>query len=244
MPRVICVVDTNHDQLLPHFLPHYRRLGVTGFVFGVRRGRLNPAWAYLAALNAPDIELLETHPPSSAINGIVDSVFINNVKTKNADWYIPADLDEFHVPGDLSFPAAQKLCLAQSANFVASRLVDRVTAAGGIPPGIAAAPSIYAQFPRTADIAGAIMGGATAKVCLAHPAVNVLPGHHQPKHATPQPADIAATTLHFKWFGDVLQRERQKYATRSAAGSAWQREQVALFAYLSGTGNKFLDPSS
>lgn len=239
MPYLICVIDTNHEQLLPHFLKHYRMLEVNRFVFGIRRGRSNPAWSYISGLGANDIEMRETNPDPNSINGDVDSLFMNGIKDELGDWYVPADLDEFHaIEGGISFLEARRLCEEQGADFVNSRMVDRIAPGGAIPSSIKPTPDIHEQFPERKSITGDIMGGCTSKVCLAHSRVSLDSGHHKVVAEGFSPAKFGGKTMHFKWFGDVVEREKIKYETRKRLNSLYKGEQEALFAHLVAFGGK------
>lgn len=240
MACVICVIDNNHEQLLPHFLRHYTERGVRRFILGVRRGSDNPAWQYIQSLNNPNIVLEKTELPPHAINGIVDSKFINDIKTREADWYIPADLDEFHAVADLTFPQLEQVCAQDGADYVASTMRDCVAANGDIPARILAEPDIFEQFPIVSDITAAVMGGCVKKVCFAHPNVDVGPGHHFVLDKSKKPLTSPGLTFHFKWFGDLLIRERQKYEARTHQNSEWHKQQQRLFEHLDANNGKLL----
>jgi len=71
---------------------------VTYFVLGIWRGKENPIWHEITDLKDDSITLLKSY--DSPFDGALDREFINTVRQNFVDidgWYIPTDLDEFHV---------------------------------------------------------------------------------------------------------------------------------------------------
>lgn len=219
---VICNIGDEFRDLLPHFISHYLKWGVTEFVIGVLNGAKNPSWDAIVNWDYRDATVIVTPSYSGTLSSSLDSEFMN-ANRPTTGWYIPADLDEFHtVQGFTTFDGVEKACERDGAHYVASTLMDRITLDGTIPQSISPDVSIFDQFPREVDITTSIVQGCKWKVCCAHHSEEVTAGHHdlinkQMGFITP------GKTHHFRWFGDVIRKETRKQSERPLYASENQR---------------------
>jgi hypothetical protein len=242
MITVITVIDNNHDQLLSHFINHYSLLKVTNFIFGVKNGKNNPAWNYIVEYSKSKtnihVDLKEYFTDNYSINGIADSFFINHTKNILKTWYIPADLDEFHNIDNIPFTSLKEICSSGNHKYVRSQLIDRISNDGNIPQTIDQDNNIFLQFPLEKPITQNISGGCIDKICFLHPDVDVGAGHHNltddsKKLYSQHQYPIIGKTYHFKWFGDVIQREEKKMIARQKNNYIkWSNQQIKLLTYL------------
>jgi hypothetical protein len=240
---VINAIYDNHEQLLPHFIPHYISLGVNSFIFGIKGGRKNPAWTYVEgkahenSKSGVKITVEEFLPYPDEICSFVDSRFINQAKAKigGDGWYIPADIDEFHVINNLNFQEVAEICQSQDKKYVLSFFADRLTASKTILKEIKPDINIFEQFPIEIPMTRQIGGGADQKVCLAHTSIDIGTGHHYVENDTnnANALDIYGTTYHFKWFGNLLDREKEKLRTNALHGKPWAQENQNIIDYFS-----------
>lgn len=164
---------------------------------------------------------------------------------KPTDWYIPVDLDEFHIVKgyDNVYKLAEALN-AEGAEYVASGFVDRITEDGSIPLTIDPDIPILTQFPRSCRISDTIVNAWCDKVSLAKPHVLAMGGHHAPGGPGGQTKykkfSVMGQTYHFKWFGPLYEKEKEKFQTYTSQGRVWVREQALLLEWLDAHNGKLL----
>ena len=247
---VICSVHTN-IELLPHFLDHYKKFGVTNFVLGIWNGANNPVWDQIAQYNDPTIRLCKSY--DEPLSGAPEAAFANRIREELSpnDWYIPADLDEFHVvPGyDNVHDLIHDMDLFNT-DFLRGTLVDRTTHDGSIPLHITPTPTIWEQFPNQTNITKSLLWACDEKISLARQSVKILEGHHWTEYFkwTEHCRDgyswlnyqfkKSSLTHHFKWFGNLLEKEETKLARYKNLGLGYYTENQRLVDHLKSHGGR------
>lgn len=219
-------------NLLNHILQYYTSKGVDKFYFTVYGGEGMSAWHELEfAAQSYNIEFHANDYPWSTSN---DSDYKNVIRQTLSpdDWIIPADIDEFH--WHPTFDNFKDLGRNMgNFDFVRTTLVDRVTVDGHIPEGIEADVPLMEQFPINKFITRDIMGAYTTKMIMSRPNVVIGPGHHYlHMHRKLRRFKEDAVTFHFKWFGNIRNKERLKIQMYKNADTHWYVEQERLFKHL------------
>jgi hypothetical protein len=219
--------------LLHHFYKHYTEWGVSRFYWGVYSGRDNPHWDLLADCSkAYDAVLIPWM--DGVFENNKDLAFFNHVRQQLGpdDWYVPHDTDEFVVvPGYRNLNDVVAACAKESASWVTSELVDRITMNGTIPPALTMEPSIWQQFPRIGTVTKRIQQSWTVKVALARSDIAVTSGHHKIVGSA-IPFKKTAQTHHFKWYGNLYEREAQKLLGYVQQKKPWITEIARLLTYM------------
>jgi hypothetical protein len=234
MKSMLLISSILHDiQLLPFFLRHYRSRGVTRFVFHVWRGRENALWPKILDETAGfDTELLTGD--AGVFNGEADAVLCDAARQRfvaGDQWYVVADLDEFHVvPGDVTFDQAVHGAEAEDCEAIGGTLVDRVTIDGTLPSVVDRRYALGPQFPWACDITERILLGCTAKVQLAKGNVAIRPGHHD---AGGRPTwGRLGEVHHFKWTQSTMEEQERRVTSYRDQGLCYQPESERLLSYL------------
>ena len=194
---ISCLGVAQDLPLLPHFLDHYRTLGVmTERIHVILNAsdpddpRLDEARAILEAHGtaAPDIWIA----PYTSASMWARRRDLQSRVSDASDWILNADIDDFHV-----YPAPLAEITAWMARIGATCLqgpfVDRLAEGGRLAP-VEARPDLEAQFPIEAEAMLALAGTGTnhdhwGSVKLMLHRGNVLPsrgGHHP----VPDPARV------------------------------------------------------
>lgn len=235
---VICNIRDEFKDLIPHFYDHYHKLGITRFAFGVRGGKKNPAWNELSKYNVYNHKFFLIESYDAPLDEKEEGLFLNGVVRQIDEWYVPADLDEFHViSGHQSFSVLESMCVSAGRSHVKSKLIDRVASDGTIPPSIKPDIPIFDQFPKDHDITENIMGGCRDKVCLASPKTFLVDGHHNPMDGSLIPLSEEAT-YHFKWFGNIVAKESEKIEARIKNGYFFFTEGQKLLKHIEKHGGR------
>ena len=223
------------DNLLPHFLKHYTDWEAGKFVFSVYRGKGNPAWNRIQDIGRGyPIELYDRG--GTELNVVTEGEFKDEIRQQLSpdDYYIPVDLDEFHrVPKYKNFPDVIKDMKVEGADYVSGGFTDRIKEDGHIPPTIEPSASIWEQFPRECHISDTIAKAWCEKLCLAGRHVETFGGHHTPLNPERfKRFSQKSRTFHFKWFGPLYEKEKEKFRTYTSQNRKWVNEQKNLLEWL------------
>jgi hypothetical protein len=210
-------------------------LKVDAFSFGIRDGTINPMWEETRQL-CVKFKLNYRLVPSytGSIDGVEEYKSLDKMRkafTRQGDWYVPTDLDEFHqmLPDVSSYPELVQLCQSRRVESALNTLVDRVKEDLSIPPSIDPHIPIYDQFPKELDLTRSVLGAFPEKIILARYDIEVWGGHHN------SPATCHSTygkTLHFKWFGNLWEKEKEKYELYRSKGYPYSEENRKLLEWL------------
>ncbi len=239
---MICVIVNIYKDckdLLPHFYKHYSSLGVDRFYVGIYGA--NTHWEWIKKIsNDYDVIMIKTG--DNEFDDNIDQDFINNTqKSLNKDdWYIPADLDEFHVfPGYSSFSDVIKDCKQTNSDYAITKFADHITSDGTIPSSIDPNISIWEQFPiSTRKISIRLVKTFFIKVALAKQDVKILRGHHMVENKQWKQFDEIGKTHHFKWFGNLRERETNKLLIRIYKNETYLCEPARILEHLNLHNNK------
>jgi hypothetical protein len=206
--RVITTIY-RHAELLPHFLAHYSRLGVTAFAFGIHGGEDSPCWEQVKRATHHYRALCVPGDHDSEYSSEKDRAFKQKIchqLIRPEEWWAVADLDEFH---EYPLPV-KRLCRAaerRRCDHVAGILVDRLSANGLLPP--IRKGSLWRQYPYMAKLTGNLLGGNVHKLMLVKGHGDLGTGHHwlNGGRVFPSPGLVH----HFKWNVRALERVAERY---------------------------------
>ncbi len=233
--ELIYVASIYHlpKYFLNHILNHYTIQGVDKFVFAVN---CKNAWNEL--YNASNNYNIELHKETKSWWVNNDSDFKNKIRKtlNNTDWIIPADLDEFHFHQD--FKSLKNLANnIKDYDGIYSTLVDKITIDGTIPSELLPNVPLSIQFPKTSFIGKNIMTHSSNKILMCRPHIPIYGGHHyisnNYKIFSPN-----GTTFHYKWFGNVLERQKERMNEHLKQKSGWHIETQKLLNYLEETNGR------
>lgn len=244
---VICNIYKSVGDLLPHFYIHYLSYGVTKFLFGLHSGTDNPVYQQIHDLAPPgtNVEIVESY--RGQICGKKEGESLNNLRRRaQSDWVIPADLDEFHVPYSFdSFALLKDYCEERKFDCVLSALYDMISPDGSIPPSILPDIPIAVQFPLHVGITATVIKGMNQKVLSSRQSLSLSDGHHNVGlgrifDETSRRAPQLGKTLHYKWFGNLWEKEEEKYRSYKELGYDYSEENLRLLDHLRSHNGKLL----
>lgn len=226
--KVFFAVDSD-VSLLPHFLSHYRELGATEFhcaslcdiaiaatddTFVLYRTDLDPAMHFYDSLHDKLMRVVKQ-------------------TVKPGEWFIIAELDEFHKYPENVFSLIEKMNWYRADCYFGD-IVDRIAADGKLPE-LTDAP-IASQFPCDADITGNVMGACTKKVMLCRGYKEIGGGNHgiASSHFKYKEEGIV---YHYKWHAEGLRRIQERLKSLKQEGSQWWVEPERFLRYWYGFGD-------
>ena len=220
MLKVICVIG-HGVNLIPHFIKHYLGLYVDEINFVVYSSDLYPNLKDEVERSIGDRKGVKI------IGNVHHRVFdwekvtdLYNRYTKEFpnDWWIVADIDEFHV-----YPMQPRKitedCNVNVWKIVRGGFIDRI-GEGGRFPEINEYENIFNQFPLAGFFRYPMSGACPNKICIKRGDIEITPGQHYAKilgHTTwrwqgwdhPLIAPINEYSVqvhHFKWDSTCLDR--------------------------------------
>jgi hypothetical protein len=203
----LITVIARDAALLPHFLNHYSVLGVRQFIigvyedFGVTNAVRECAKAYSHFIS---------HIPGS-YSGVKDTA-VRRALCKTfvmpKEWWVVADLDEFHEYPD-QLPALCGKLERLGYDYLQSQFLDRV-APNGKSPALQASIGLWEQFPAGSYITRDLLGAVFTKLMLIRGHSPFGLGHHRPGPQSSGFAYRAGVVHHFKWFGDIALKMRMR----------------------------------
>jgi hypothetical protein len=218
-------------KLLPHMLRHYRRMGIESFIVNL----------HLEESHDPVRRQVEriTQEFGCDISNVIIGKWSNRVnrqlysqsRTRANDWYILADLDEFHrYPGNLG--TIIDGCNKKGRDFIEGCVIDRISSDGGFPK-IASDKPIEEQFRLGCIFTHAILEAYPIKVVAAKGFVELSEGNHYATNGRCCPInECFAQVHHYKWDDGVLDRSRQRLNAADRLGG-YSRECHRLLDYAS-----------
>ncbi len=210
MPVIRSTFGVDRDLfLLPHFIKHYRSLGVTEFRLILHAGsaespNLTIARDLLASdgITAADIWITENWNTGENANRHRRAVS----DLPDSTWVLTADSDEFHIYPQ---PLLQFIKGLEESDIsvVTGRLVDFVSADWRLHPPRDAV-SLFEQCSTVAEPVFRFPGN-PGKVMLHRAGVHTTPGHHSYEDCPNKPWGVypeVLTVAHFKWFASVSEK--------------------------------------
>lgn len=219
-------------RLLPHMLRHYRRIGIDSFIVNV----------HLKHENDPIID--EARRVTDAFGCGISSISIgewsdelnsrlySSSKKHADDWYVIADLDEFHI-----YPANLRnlieTCGRKGYDYIEGCFIDRIAADGRLPE-IESARAIEDQCPLGCVLTYSILGGYPLKVVAARGGVSLAVGNHYALGGKGCPIDECFVQVHhYKWLKGVVTRlKRREDLDKGRLTDRYRRECRRFLDYL------------
>jgi hypothetical protein len=215
----VAVVGGGDSIMLSHFIDHYRRLAVESFYL-IRHAESTdePAYEEIAHYaHAAGVRLHHTHvgPWDDDLHGRLMTSAMNEHPD---DWYILADLDEFHLY-DRPLTDLVALCEREGKQRVGGCFVDRVGPDGTLAP-VGPGP-LWRQYPLGGAITSRLVPAPTLKIGLALGRLGTGGGHHGVPGRTGLPREESYIQVHhFKWTEGVVARMRRR--VRRYESGQWQ----------------------
>lgn len=235
MIHLITVVGSRLD-LLPHMLRHYRTLGVDDMTVGLHLESMSSIFYNEAAsicesfgANIGPIYVGSWYP------GVNPFLYAIMQERAPEDWYILADVDEFHI-----YPSALNTFLQAIADrgfdYVNGCLVDRL-GPGGTLPAVEADRPLWQQFPLAALITDTILKGDVRKVVAARGHVVLGVGQHSARSGVGcPPSEHYIPVHHFKWADNVVDGLRIRAEFYRRHGVHYWRESQRFLDYCESRG--------
>lgn len=232
---VICNIyhfSNREKELLPHFIRHYAyKLKLNVLILTDYKN------IHLKKYCDQNQIVCEYYDFSyNKVFGCQDSHRINNLKNKRGNWYVPIDLDEF-----INFYSKELIlqtiesCIKTNKKYVSGKLLDRFNIKNSIKANIDLDIPLSDQFPYSEYFTKNVMRGCIDKVCLCSPELSVSGGHHyilNQKDSVYKNTNYIPKVNHFKWFGNILELEKDKMEIRKNAQSPYYKEQENLLKHF------------
>src|SRR5437763_3487018 len=209
----------SHDiRVLPQFLAHYRRAGITDFFIAVDP-RFEAAAAKLkAAYNIvlyTDLDVLEV-----VVGGSAAVTKMREDHQRPKEWVAVVDLDEFVAFG-ADIREITNLADREQANVVRAVMWDRFTR-DGRPACFDGNGDLDSLFPIRARFIKNVMHGTDFKGVLVNGLLKAHGAHHRFEDEIVCSHELELS--HYKWFDDAVERLRTAYRMVSDAAIPWAGE--------------------
>ena len=167
---VVSMMGGPSIELVPHWLAHYRALGLNRFVVGVD-DETSEYKQRLAENGVTPIFYLGRYSPPH------DADFRYRLSAAvTGDWIVQVDLDEL-VVFDRPLDVLLNDCRTNNYRAVRGRFIDHLQVEGQL-AAVQAVPSLWQQFPLMYPVTERVRRGWTAKVVLRHRSFPVTLGNH------------------------------------------------------------------
>lgn len=244
MIRSLTVIG-HGTNLLPHFIEHYTNY-VDEIQLVVYETNLYPN------LGKEVSEITEKYPNVKVVKVVKDRIFdwqkvttlYNMYKGKNPkDWWIIADIDEFHLYPHDNLQNVISDCESNGWEIVRGGFIDRI-GPNGIFPTIESDTSIWEQFPNAGYFRYPMSKACPNKISLVKGYVEITSGQHYAKidgqttwkwqgwnHPLIAPFhDYSIQVHHFKW--DSTSIDRVKEVAQIKQEYAYSSEYELMFKSL------------
>ena len=220
MVRLVTVIG-HGVKLLPHFIKHYSRY-VDEINIVVYESELHPN------LHEDVTKHIKNKNNVKIVHTLTERIFdwekvtelYNFVKSKHKnDWWVVADIDEFHLYPDDDLPKIIKTCEEYGFEIVRGGFIDRI-GRGGEFAELVDKVSIWEQYPNAGFFRYPMSKANPNKICIMKGIVELTSGQHYAKidgHTTwkwqgwnhPQISPIDFVQVHhFKWDNTAIERIR------------------------------------
>ena len=250
MIRLVCVLGHGHE-LLPHFIEHYSK-HVDEIQFVIYESSASPR-----ILNRSK-PIIDQYDNCKIVNVVRDRVYdwekvtilYNMTKSKKKnDWWVIADIDEFHLYPNDDLKGMVDQCENNLWSMVRGGFIDRVGEDGSFPK-IQSEQSIFEQFPQAGFFRYPMSSACPNKVCVMKGNIEVTSGQHYANidgHSTwrwqgwnhPIIApfqDFSVQVHHFKW--DETSIKRIKSVADVNQDYAYSKEYLKMYEELRKTNFK------
>jgi len=218
MIKLVTIIG-HGTNLLPHFIDHYKNY-VDEINIVVYETSINHLLANKVA------EIIESEPNIKIVKVIQDRVFdwekvtslYNYIKSRNPnDWWVIADIDEFHLYPNDDLRTLIDDCEKNGWDVVRGGFIDRIGRDGEFPE-IKENESIFKQFPTMGFFRYPMSKACPNKICVTKGYVEITSGQHYAKidgqttwkwqgwnHPLINP-DSTVQVHHFKWDSTCIER--------------------------------------
>ena len=218
MIKLVTIIG-HGTNLLPHFIDHYKNY-VDEINIVVYETSINHLLANKVA------EIIESEPNVKIVKVIQDRVFdwekvtslYNYIKSRNPnDWWVIADIDEFHLYPNDDLRTLIDDCEKNGWDVVRGGFIDRIGRDGEFPE-IKENESIFKQFPTMGFFRYPMSKACPNKICVTKGYVEITSGQHYAKidgqttwkwqgwnHPLINP-DSTVQVHHFKWDSTCIER--------------------------------------
>ena len=178
MIRLLCVLGHGHE-LLPHFIEHYSK-HVDELQFVIYESE---ASSRILSRSKP---IIEKYDNCKIVKVVRDRVFdwekvtilYNMIKSKKKnDWWVIADIDEFHVYPYSNLRDMIKECDENLWSVVRGGFIDRVGPKGEFPKLESSTP-IFEQFPYAGFFRYPMSNACPNKICVVKGNIEITNGQH------------------------------------------------------------------
>lgn len=241
----LCTVWGEKEDMLPHFISHYRHLGVSEFRFILHDNGGNADFinGMKAAL---DSYIIEPIIYRGVWNGQIGTGLINKEINKHPDdWFVIADQDELQLYPDPISDIIDELD-SEKHDYITGAFIDRLAENGNL-RNIESFPSIWEQFPYCGFVSFPLARANPHKITMCKGRITLSEGQHGvvlPNHEYPVTSPVISQVHHFKWDASVpsrlesrLMQENKGDWNNSYAG--YGDEVRRILKYLSVNDNKF-----
>lgn len=203
-------VISDNAQLFPHFVRHYKRLGIEEFWVGINSREPDVQSTVVRCLNDTRCRLLIDS--LSGIGGNHDQEIVNHWQTLlDPGWFVAADVDEFiELPKPYTrideFIRGCDLARDPSIPGLLGPMVDRVSETGRIPIHILQEADLEVQFPVRTNMTKQIIKGSYIKACIHRTEFPVTSGHHHHPDQIRTHNMFRYVVNHYRWCGNFKTR--------------------------------------
>jgi hypothetical protein len=220
MAKLITVIG-HGINLLPHFIEHYQKQ-VDEINIAVYETELYPN------LTEEITEVIKNYEKVKIVITIQDRIFdwekvthlYNFIKSKNKnEWYVIADIDEFHLYPNNSLHKLIYDCQENSWDIVRGGFIDRI-GRGGKFSELEIDKTIWDQFPNAGFFRYPLSNACPNKICVMKGYVDITSGQHYAKindqttwrwqgwnHPLIAPVETHSVQVHhFKWDSTSIER--------------------------------------
>ena len=224
----------SHDAtLLPHFVKHYRWLGVERFAISIheqRPGVRAEAEAIVETLGPGiDLHAATARQQRSGVEGWNKEELRQRVAQPD-DWIIPADLDEF-IQFSVPLPNLLEQMCGRNAQYVMGRFSDRL-APGGELTATLPFPNLWLQYPLEADVSVRLARCLCTKVVLSRGDCPLGCGHHFVCGPARELRSAHGIVHHFKWRAGLVEALTRRVEIYRHQKVPWVGESERVLAYL------------
>jgi hypothetical protein len=223
MKLFVCIFSD--ARLLPHFLSHYTRFGVSEFHIAAPPQLANEALCICANHS---VALYTDFDVNDSVTGGTAAVSaMRDAAQAEDEWVVIVDLDEFV---EFQGPIASLLprVEAEQANVVRAVMLDRF-ALDGQPTPLRNDIPIDRQYPVRTRFIPIVMNGADFKGVLVKGRLRAAVAHHifEGERVYSQQLEIS----HYKWTGSALERVRRAYEMAGAQGIPWAEQYKSILEH-------------
>lgn len=250
MIRLVCVLGHGYE-LLPHFIEHYSKY-VDELQFVIYESEATPR---VLSRSKP---IIEQYDNCKIVNVVKDRVYdwekvtilYNMTKSKKKnDWWVIADIDEFHLYPNDDLKGMIDQCEDNLWSMVRGGFIDRVGEDGSFPK-IQSEQPIFEQFPQAGFFRYPLSNACPNKVSVMKGNIELTSGQHYANidgHSTwrwqgwnhPIVApyqDFSVQVHHFKW--DETSIKRIKSVADVNQDYAYSKEYLKMYEELRKTNFK------